>query len=170
VSAKFSDFDPPGLKDFQRSTSADDTRYADDAVRRLQTVVHDAVVSILKTNYGQEKYLIKGVPSDEIFKKAQPRQLEDQRKDEYKDLDVYFDLLDFKDIVSHRQNRDMFKDIFDIPMAGDKGIAFNVRWLETLNALRRVAAHPAGRQYKAEDVSFLRWLDAELTKRTEILV
>ena len=160
-----------GLKSARRKqASADDTKYADEAVRRLQTLVHDAAVKILKDVYGEEKYLVKGVPSDEIFKKAQPRQLEDQRKDEFKDLDVYFDLLDFKDIVTHKSNRDHFKPVFDIAMEGDKGLAFNIRWLEQLNALRRVGAHPAGRQYKPEDITFLRWIDAELNRRTESLV
>lgn len=170
IAAKFNDFSPEGLSDFLKSASADETRYADDAVKRLQTLVHDAAIRILKDKYGEDKYLIKGVPGDDIFKKAQPKQLEDQRRDEFKDLDVYFDLLDFKDIIGHKSNRELFRATFDIPMEGDKGLAFNLRWLETLNGLRRVAAHPAGRQYKPEDVAFLRWIDAELSKRTEALV
>lgn len=170
VEQKYADFQPEGLAEFKKSASADDARYADEAVRRLQTLVHDAAIKILKDKYGEDKYLIKGVPSDEIFKKAQPRQLEDQRKDEFKELDVYFDLLDFKDIIGHKQNREIFKDMFDIPMPGDKGLAFNLRWVEILNSLRRVSAHPAGRQYKPSDIEFLRWIDKELTCRSEALL
>jgi hypothetical protein len=169
VATKAPSFSPPGLSEWQKKATEDDTKYADDAVKRLQTLVHDAAVSVLKREYG-DRYLLKGVPSEEIMKKAYPRQLEDQRKDEFKDLDVYFDLLDFKDIVGHKQNKALFKDIFDIEMPGDKGLAFNLRWMEQLNALRRVAAHPAGRQYKPEDVTFLRWIDGELQSRTEQLL
>lgn len=169
VAGKMPAFNPPGLDDWRKKATEDDTKYADDAVKRLQTLVHDAAVVILRKEYG-EKYLLKGVHSDEIHKKAYARQLEDQKKDEFKDLDVYFDLLDFKDIVGHKQNRSIFKDVFDIEMKGDKGQAYNLRWMEVLNGLRRIAAHPAGRQYKPEDVEFLRWIDAELQKRTEALL
>ena len=162
-------FSPPGLNDWRKKATEDDTKYADDAVKRLQSLVHDATVTILRKEYG-DKYLLKGVTNDEILKKAYARQLEDAKKDESKELDVYFDLLDFKDIAGHKQNRHLFKEIFDIEMKGDKGFAFNLRWMESLNSLRRVAAHPAGRQYKPEDIEFLRWIDAELQKRTEVLL
>ncbi|MEQ1944766.1 DGQHR domain-containing protein [Mesorhizobium sp. VNQ89] len=169
VSSAAPSFSPPGLSEWRKKASEDDTKYADDAVKRLQTLVHDAAIMVLKKEYG-DKYLIKGVSNDEILKKAYPRQLEDAKKDEQKELDVYFDLLDFKDIVGHKQNKHLFKEIFDIEMKGDKGLAFNLRWMEVLNSLRRIAAHPAGRQYKPDDIDFLRWLDAELQKRTEVLL
>lgn len=169
VSTATPNFSPTGFAEWKRKASDDDTKYADDAVKRLQNLVHEATVHILRKNYA-EKYITKGVPSDEIKKKAYARQLEDQKKDEDRELDVYFDLLDFKDIVSHKQNKDMFKTMFDIEMPGDKGLAWNVKWMDTLNNLRRVSAHPAGRKYKPEDVEFLRWLDNELSARSEALL
>lgn len=169
VATASSSFAPTGLSDWRKKATEDDTKYADEAVKRLQTVVHDVTVTILRKEYG-DKYLTKGVPNGKILEKAFPRQIEDAKKDDEKDLDVYFDLLDFKDIVEHKQNRGLFKEVFNIEMAGDKGLAFNLRWMDTLNNLRRVAAHPAGRQYKPEDVVFLRWIEAELETRTESLL
>lgn len=169
VAAAAASFSPSGLSDWRKKATEDDTKYADEAVKRLQTVVHDVTVTILRKEYG-DKYLTKGVPNGKILEKAFPRQIEDAKKDEEKDLDVYFDLLDFKDIVEHKQNRGLFKGVFDIEMTGDKGLAFNLRWMEALNNLRRVAAHPAGRQYKPEDVEFLRWIEGELETRTESLL
>ena len=162
-------FSPAGLSDWRKRATEDDTKYADDAVKRLQSTVHDVTVAILRKEYG-DKYLTKGVPNGKILEKAFPRQIEDAKKDDEKDLDVYFDLLDFKDIVEHKQNRLLFKAVFDIEMPGDKGLAFNLRWMETLNNLRRIAAHPAGRQYKPEDVAFLRWVEGELEARIEHLL
>lgn len=169
VASASASFSPAGLSDWRRKATEDETKYADEAVKRLQTVVHDVAVTILRREYG-DRYLKKGVPNVKILEKAFARQIEDAKKDEEKDLDVYFDLLDFKDIVEHKQNRSLFKNVFDIEMAGDKGLAFNLRWMEVLNNLRRVAAHPAGRRYKPEDIEFLRWIEAELETRTESLL
>ena len=77
--------------------------------------------------------------------------------------------MDFKSIIEHKSNWQLFRQTFDIPMEGDKGLAKNLRWLDSLHTIRRIPAHPSsGRQYKPEDIEFLRWLEAELAEKIEI--
>lgn len=160
------DFSPTGFSEWLKSTNEDDAKYADDAVKRLQTAVHDAAMVILKKEYGSD--IEKGVPNDQILTKAYGRQLEDKRKNEEKPIDAYFDLMDFKEIIEHKKNWSLFRDVFDIPLQGDKGLAKNLKWLVQLNSLRRISAHPGvDRQYKPSDIEFLKWLDAELSQRIE---
>ena len=169
VAAASPDFSPAGFGDWCRKASEDDAKNADETVKRLQSMVHNAAVFIMKREHGN-KYLDKTALKKEIMMKAFERQLEDKQKGEEKELDVYFDLIDFKEIIDHRQNWNIFRDTFDIPMPGEKGQAKNTTWLKQLNELRRVSAHPAGaRQYKPEDVTFLRWIDKELSNRNALL-
>lgn len=165
VASATKDFEPNGFAEWRRKASEDDTKFADDAVKRLQKLVHDVAIAILKKAHG-DKYLEASVANDQIMIKAYGRQLEAKKKGEENDIDVYFDLLEFKEIIEHKNNWPLFKDVFDIEMPGDKGHAKNLRWLVELNTARRVSAHPAGnRNYKPEDVAFLRWLDGELRAR-----
>lgn len=166
VASATPDFSPAGFSEWLKRANEDDAKYADEAVKRLQAAVHDAAIAILKKEYGSD--IEKGVPNDQILSKAFARQLEDKRKDEAKPLDTYFDLMDFKEIIEHKQNWSLFKSTFDIPLEGDKGLAKNLKWLVQLNSLRRISAHPgADRQYKPADIEFLKWLDAELSNRIE---
>lgn len=165
VASATKDFEPNGFAEWRRKASEDDTKFADDAVKRLQKLVHDVAIAILKKAHG-DKYLEASVANDQIMIKAYGRQLEAKKKGEENDIDVYFDLLELKEIIEHKSNWPLFKDVFDIEMPGDKGHAKNLRWLVELNTARRVSAHPAGnRNYKPEDVAFLRWLDGELRAR-----
>lgn len=162
------DFSPPDFADWQKRADEDDTKYADEAIKRLQAAVHDVAVAVLKREYGED--IVNGVPSDKILEKAFSRQLEDKRKGEEMPLHAYFDLMDFKEIIEHKKNWPFYREIFDIPMPEDKGFAKNIRWLVELNALRRVSAHPGGeRRYKPDEIKFIRWLEAELFRRTELV-
>ncbi|HQZ11917.1 MAG TPA: DGQHR domain-containing protein [Devosia sp.] len=168
VAAHTKGFSPAGYAEWMKRATEDETKYADEAVRRLQTIVQDATVAILKKEYGAE-YLERAVHNDDILTKAFARQLEEKRKGDNRDLHVFLDLMDFKSIIEHKSNWQLFRQTFDIPMEGDKGLAKNLRWLDSLNTIRRIPAHPSsGRQYKPEDIEFLRWLEAELAEKIEI--
>jgi DNA sulfur modification protein DndB len=44
------------------------------------------------------------------------------------------------------------------PLVGEKGYAKNLKWMDRLNELRRVVAHPHKRAFKQDDLSFLEWI------------
>jgi hypothetical protein len=55
-------------------------------------------------------------------------------------------------------NWNVLKAYFDIPLRGEKGHSKNLRWLDRLNELRRIVAHPHKRSFKSEDLDFLEWV------------
>ena len=60
----------------------------------------------------------------------------------------------------------MFKPVFSIPEPGEKGQAKNLKWMERINELRRIPAHPAKeRKYKVEDFEYIDFIYDAFTKR-----
>ena len=58
------------------------------------------------------------------------------------------------------------KSVFDIPEKGERGIAKNLRWMDHVNALRRIPAHAtAKRKYKVEDFEYIDFIHEEFTRR-----
>ena len=73
------------------------------------------------------------------------------------------DFIDKKKLVE--KNYEAFKTYFDIPLAGEKGYAKNLKWMDKLNELRRIVAHPHKRAFKSEDLEFLEWIRREFERR-----
>jgi len=42
----------------------------------------------------------------------------------------------------------VFKKYFDLPFPDEKGQSKNLRWMDRLNELRRIVAHPHKRAFK----------------------
>jgi hypothetical protein len=81
-------------------------------------------------------------------------------------LETYLDFIDFKKIIENKQNWRFFKDIFNIPEPGEKGLARNLKWLERINELRRISAHPArDRGYKLADFDYIDYVHRTLMER-----
>ena len=71
-----------------------------------------------------------------------------------------------KKIVENKQNWPLFKAVFNIPEPGEKGIAKNLKWMDRINELRRIPAHPAKeRHYKLEDFQYLDFVFDEFARR-----
>lgn len=80
--------------------------------------------------------------------------------------EAYLDLLDYKDIVRQKSNWPHFEPVFNIPLPGEKGKTYYLDWLERLNKLRRIAAHPSGvRGYDESDYDFIKFIKYEFYKR-----
>jgi len=60
----------------------------------------------------------------------------------------------------------MFKPVFNIPEPGEKGQAKNLKWMERVNELRRIPAHPAKeRKYRVEDFEYIDFIYDEFSQR-----
>ena len=46
-----------------------------------------------------------------------------------------------------------------------KGQQKYLKWIERLNEVRRITAHPMNRTYKDEDIEFLGFIDEQLSER-----
>ena len=113
----------------------------------------------------KDEYFDKGIPDKGIKAKAYERSLDDEA-DELLPLETYWDVIEVKKIVEHKLNWPVFKEVFNIPEPGEKGLAQNLKWLERLNELRRISAHPSEkRHYKVDDFEYIDYVYANFTAR-----
>ncbi len=83
-------------------------------------------------------------------------------------LENYLDFIEYKKIVENKIHWPLFKPVFDIPNPDEKGYSKNVQWMEKVNELRRIPAHPTeSRHYKIEDFEYLDYIYGEFTQRID---
>lgn len=166
VQTTFPDFQPAGLSEIMKEESTESEKRADAVVRSLQERVHAFVVAQLKAVYGSDlnQYFNQGIPQTKIKLSANEKMYEDKAAS--RPPETYLDLTDLKEIAEHKQNWDHFKDTLSIQMTGDpKGQARYLKWMDRLNELRRISAHPYSRSYRDNDIEFLEDLDERLRAR-----
>jgi DGQHR domain-containing protein len=164
VRGTFETFQPAGLDDYLNTKSSEESRKADEQVRRIIDQTHVHVINVLKKTYGNKYYTV-GIPQKEIRMKGLDRQ-QDAEAEEQLDPITYLDVVDLKKIVEHKNNWPHFESTMNIKMPEDrKGNAKNISWFDTLNEIRKIMAHPANRTYKTTHYEFLNILEAELEKR-----
>ncbi|WP_024517131.1 DGQHR domain-containing protein [Bradyrhizobium sp. Tv2a-2] len=164
VQEKFPQFIPSGLSEYISTKSSEDSRKADEQVRRVIDKIHLHVIGVLKQRYG-DRYYTAGIPQKDIRMKGLDRQ-QDAEVDEQLDPITYLDVVDLKKIVEHKNNWLYFEPTMNIRMRDDRrGNAKNISWFDTLNDIRKIMAHPANRSYKQAHYDFLDTLEAELEKR-----
>lgn len=164
VHEKFAEFSPPGFGDYQDNKSSEESKKADDQVRRIIAKTHHHVIAVLNQTYGS-RYYTTGIPQKEIRMKGLERQ-QDVDPDEQLDPITYLDVVDLKKIVEHKDNWPHFEPTMNIKLPTDrKGNAKNLSWFDTLNEIRRIMAHPANRNYKETHYDFLNFIETELDRK-----
>jgi hypothetical protein len=110
-------------------------------------------------------YWDKGVTDKAIKAAAYERSLDAEIEDRLPP-ETYLEVVEMKKIAENKNNWHLFKAVFNIPEPGEKGFAKNVKWMERINELRRIPAHPAReRKYKVEDFEYINFIYEELMKR-----
>ena len=175
IHAKQADF---GSEDFRaRLAKRKDERVTQthQDIIKLNQDLSDYITSTLKNVYGsgeeesgEKAWWEQGIESQKAKKNAYDRYLE-ARDGKKLPKEAYLDLLDYKDIVKQKNNWSHFESVFNIPMPGEKGKTYYLDWLERLNKLRRIAAHPSGvRGYDENDYEFIKLIKSEFYKRLDI--
>jgi hypothetical protein len=167
VKTKYPDFEPEGLSNWEEEQSEEKIQTADRKIRDIVVEMQKFIFTVFRTIHGEEKdaYWHTGVPDRSIKSKAYDRSLEDET-DERLPLETYLDVIDLKKIVEHKQNWPVFKSAFNIPEPGEKGYAKNLKWMERVNELRRIPAHPSERRhYKVEDFDYIDYIYEEFFRR-----
>lgn len=149
-------------------------------VIQLNRVMMDHVLDVLKAVYGvsrtrsgEDAFWENGIESSKIKENAYSKQQQEPVEKRLEKF-AYLETLDLMKIVRQPNNWPHFKDVFDIPLQGDKGKAYNLDWMEEFNELRRIPAHSSSlRVYTEEDYKFLTWLKEQFylrldTKRRKI--
>lgn len=167
VRQQFSDFEPEGMGEWEQEQSTELIDTADHRLKELNVLVQKYIFDKFKEQYGTEKdaYWHKGVLDKNIKTRAYEKSLDDEDEDRLP-LENYLDFIEYKKIVENKLHWPLFKPVFDIPDPNEKGYSKNVRWMERVNELRRIPAHPTeSRHYKSEDFEYLDYIYGEFTQR-----
>lgn len=167
VKGKYPDFQPEGMKDWEAEQSEEKIQTADRKIRQLIEQSLKYIFTIFRNIHGEERdaYWDKGVPDKNIKAEAYKKSLEDEVEHRMS-LENYLDVIDVKKIVEQKQNWPLFKPVFNIPEPGEKGYAKNLKWMERINELRRVSAHPSEkRHYRIDDFDYIDYIHDEFFKR-----
>jgi DGQHR domain-containing protein len=148
-------FLPDGLAQYLESKDDQRIQNAENTIKFIENRVTEIIISYFKRIHGSAYWNYIG--TKEMRVKAYERQQEEPPEQQL-DLEVYLDFIDKKRIIEKTENWNVFKIYFDIPLSGQKGHAKNVKWMDRLNELRRVVAHPHKRAFKADDLEFLEWI------------
>ena len=163
----FPDFSPEGFDDMAMVRSIENIAEADRKLKELNILVQKTIFDIFKERY-QDKpdaYWHKGVIDKKIKTRAYEKSLDDDDDDRLP-LENYLDFIEYKKIVENKAHWSIFKALFDIPEPGEKGYSKNVRWMERVNELRRIPAHPTERRgYKVGDFEYIDYIHGEFTNR-----
>lgn len=144
---------PDGYDEHKRVTSQEMTDLADRQVKWIQAVVPAFIKDRLREKVGDSFF--ETVVSKEVQKTCQARRIDDEANDKLA-VEEYLDWIHFAKLSSAKEIRDDVKAALSIRLPNDaSGKHFYATWFEAINVIRRVAAHPSGRSYKAADIETL---------------
>lgn len=167
VRKKFPDFAPAEYTSWEAAQSEEDRLLADQRLQEINSSVQRHIFRVFRRMYGEDgnRYWEKGVPSGEMRTKAYGKSSE-YDIDERGPQESYLDFIDFKKIIEKSDRWPIFKDIFHIPLDGEKGVAKAISWMDRVNELRRIPAHAGdGRKYKASDFPLIEKIHSALAER-----
>lgn len=160
IKETFNDFNPNGMVEWQEAQSEELINEANRKIKDLNILVQKTIFDVFKTEYGTDinGYWDKGITDKEIKTRAYNKSL-DVPSEERLPLENYLDFIEYKKIVENKAHWPLFKPYFDIPEIGEKGNAKNVKWMDRINELRRISAHPTEhKQYKSEDFKYIDYI------------
>lgn len=164
IQEKYSDFKPEGMEEWEQEQSEEKILEADTKLKKIVSEIRNYIFDVFRTIH-KDLYWEKGITDKGIKAEAYKRSL-DADVDDRLPLETYLEIVEMKKIVENRLNWPLFKTVFNIPEPGEKGLAKNLKWMERINELRRIPAHPAReRKYKVEDFQYIDLIHEELMKR-----
>jgi DNA sulfur modification protein DndB len=164
VQTAFPDFHPDDFVNLQIEKNSTEMERATKLTISIVERIHNHVVKVLKQTYGID-YFDKGIPQKEIKVRAMEKKYDDASGSPMPP-ENYLDVVDLKRIIEHNSNWDLFKSSLGIRMPSEqKGQAKFVKWLDKLNEIRRIPAHPYGRNYSDADIELIEFIDQELSER-----
>lgn len=144
---------------------------------KLNQDLSDYTTAVLKRAYGsgeeesgEKAWWEQGIESQKAKENAYKRFLEGNKDGKKLPKEAYLDLLDYKEIVKQKNNWPHFESVFNIPLPTEKkGKVYYLDWLDELNKLRRIPAHPSGaRGYDESDYEFIKLIKYEFYKRLNV--
>jgi len=168
IKNQFADFEPEGFEAWSAGRSEENVAAADRQVKEIQALTQTHTFDVFKLLYTESPtaYWDKGVTDKSMKTDAFRKSLDEDGR--ALPLETYLDFIDYKKLIENKSNWPHFKDVFDIPEPGEKGFAKNLKWIERINELRRISAHPSReRGYTLSDFEYIDYVYSMLHGKLE---
>jgi hypothetical protein len=155
------------MEQWEEEQSEERIQDADAKLKVIVSEIRKYIFDVFRAIHGEEKgaYWEKGISDKSLKSEAYKRSL-DYDVDDRLPLETYLEVVEMKKIVENKQNWPLFKNVFNVPEPDVKGLSKNVKWMDRINELRRIPAHPAmERHYKVDDFQYIDFIHSELMKR-----
>lgn len=147
-------------------------------VIKLCKDISDYVIAKLKDIYGtqvdssgEKVWWEDGIENTKIKQAAYSKYQDALKESKEKRLprEAYLDLIDYKEIIRQKSNWPHFSNVFNIPLKNEKGKVYYLDWIDYLNKLRRVPAHPSEfRGYEEEDYEFIKHIKFQFYPKLDL--
>ena len=166
VNSEHTDFCPNGYLEWVEGQSAEKIAEADRQIKEICIIVNTIVFDTLKSTYGESigGYWHEGVKDKTIMANAYEKSLDEPNRGLA--LENYVEFIEHKKIIERKENWPLFKAYFNIPELNEKGRAKNLKWMERINELRRIPAHPTeNRSYRKDDFEYIEHIYKNISLR-----
>lgn len=163
IKTHFADFAPEGMFEWEAEQSEENVTTADRKIKEIYSTTQRHVFDVLRCQFGEDYWKL-GVTDKEMKANAYRKSLEEEGSGI--PIESYLDFIDFKKIID--KNWNSYKSVFHIPNPGEKGQAKSIKWLDRINELRRISAHPSkDRGYKLADFDDIDYIHKILMEKIE---
>lgn len=152
IKQEIPEFNPEGLDEWIEASTGQFNAPAKEIGDRLQIKIREYIFEVLKKNYGEanKNWWVEGVPIN-IQKACGIRQIEEKRAEPEEN---YIDTIDYWDILSKKENKQLFIKMFTPPGQEQKSNA-DKSWFLKFNNIRKKYSHPEREGVKEAELEFL---------------
>ncbi len=137
IQQEHQEFQPLGLREFLEREKAQTNKKAYEVITSIELMLQSAVLSELKLEHGSDEagWWYGGIPTA-VRKKVSERVEDDQGKRGGRE--VYFDLIDYRDIVTYKANWPLFEELLGVGKGSKEA---RTSWIAEVNEIRKTAMH-----------------------------
>jgi len=158
INKVYSAFDPPGLREWIQSKNTKNNPRAYDIICEIEKGMMQYVINHLKGKFGQDvsQWWHNGVPENVRL----PAMERSQNNGEYVHFERFIDFIDWHEIV--QKNYDLVGQVFIIDAKPNDSRKKQLKWIQDLNEIRKIAMHPPRGAVTDEQLQYLNRIRDEL--------
>lgn len=161
INHTFSNFDPPGLREWIQTKNTVNNPKAYDIICEIETGVMRYVTNALKMQFGPDvaQWWHNGIP-DRV---AGPAVQRAQNSGEYVHFEKFLDFIDWREVIE--DNHQTLGSIFLIDAKPNDSRKKQFKWISDVNEIRKIAMHPPRGAVTDEQLQYLKRVRDELMPR-----
>ena len=165
IREKYPSFGPADFEVWESELNKERARDAGNKLQEMNEKVCSVLFGILRREYGEGFYWDKAI-SDKVMKTNAYNRSLDEDVETRGRIEEYLNFLDYRKIIERKENWALVKEIFDIPLPGEKGKSKNLIWFDKMNDIRKKTAHTSSnRQLSPDEIELVDYIYTQFNER-----